>query len=215
LSNDKIITVIPEKKGKVGKSGKSKDVILVASYACVYSEKDEQLNSLDAQRKYYKKYIENQENWKLVDVYYDEGVSGLSTKKRDDFNKMVDNALNGKIKLILTKSISRFTRNTINTLPVTRKLNEHDIGVFFEKENINSLDPQGDFIITILSSVAEEESKSISANVKWGIRKRYSEGKFSIGYKRFLGYRKGKKFGMLIDEDLHFVLNQTYMSNMC
>ncbi len=198
---EKSITLIAKNDKDTKATGKRKKCTLVAAYARVSSDKDEQLNSLESQKKYYKTYIRKHEDWKLVDVYFDEGISGLSTKKRAGFNRMVEDALNGKINLILTKSISRFARNTVDTLTIVRKLKENNVGVFFEKENLDSMDQQGDFILTILSSVAEEESKSISANVKWGIRKRYAEGKFSIGYNGFLGYKKGKKFEMLIDEE--------------
>ena len=125
-------------------------------------------------------------------VYIDEGISATNTKKRDGFNRMVADALAGKIDLIITKSISRFARNTVDTLTTVRRLKEKGIEVFFEKENIRTLDGKGELLITIMSSLAQEESRSISENVTWGQRKRFADGKVSIPYGRFLGYRKGE-----------------------
>ncbi|MDD6526236.1 MAG: recombinase family protein, partial [Oscillospiraceae bacterium] len=125
-------------------------------------------------------------------VYSDEGISGTSTKHRDSFNRMIQDAMAGKIDLIITKSISRFARNTVDTLTTVRKLKEKGIEVFFEKENIYTLDSKGELLITIMSSIAQEESRSISENVTWGQRKRFADGKVSLPYKHFLGYRKGE-----------------------
>ncbi len=122
----------------------------------------------------------------------DEGISGTNTKKREGFNQMVADALDGKIDLILTKSISRFARNTVDTLTTVRKLKEKQVEVYFEKENIYTLDAKGEVMITIMSSLAQEESRSISENVTWGIRKSMADGKFSLAYKHFLGYEKGE-----------------------
>ena len=108
------------------------------------------------------------------------------------FNEMIEDALAGKIDLIVTKSISRFARNTIDTLTTVRQLKEKGIEVFFEKENIYTLDSKGELLITIMSSIAQEESRSISENVTWGQRKRFADGKVSLPYKNFLGYRRGK-----------------------
>jgi len=126
-----------------------------------------------------------------VEVYTDEGISATNTKKREGFNRMVADALAGKIDLIITKSISRFARNTVDTLTTVRKLKEKGIEVFFEKENIRTLDGKGELLITIMSSLAQEESRSISENVTWGQRKRFADGKVSLPYGRFLGYKKG------------------------
>ena len=172
----------------------------VCAYARVSTAQDEQLNSLETQREYYFKYINANPNWEFIDIYYDEGISGLNTRRREGFNRMVKDALDGKIDIILTKSISRFARNTIDTLTVTRMLKEKGIAIIFENENINSLDTKGEFVLTLMSSLAEEESKSISSNVKWGIRKKYAEGKFSMPYKVFIGYKKGPDGNMVIDK---------------
>jgi DNA invertase Pin-like site-specific DNA recombinase len=163
----------------------------VAAYARVSTDDEEQLNSYEAQVDHYTRHIKSNENWTFVEVYADEGISGVSTKRRDDFNRMVDDALNGKIDLIITKSVSRFARNTVDSLVTVRKLKEKGVEVYFEKENIYTLDSKGELLITIMSSLAQEESRSISENVTWGKRKSMQDGKVSLPYKQFLGYRKG------------------------
>ena len=120
---------------------------------------------------FYTQHIKSNPEWEFVDVYTDEGISGTNTRKREGFNRMVEDALNGKIDLILTKSISRFARNTVDTLTTIRKLKEKKVEVYFEKENIYTLDAKGEVMLTIMSSLAQEESRSISENVTWGKRK--------------------------------------------
>lgn len=163
----------------------------VAAYARVSTDYEEQLNSYAAQIKYYSGYIKSNPEWEFVEVYTDEGISATSTTKRDGFNRMIADALNGRIDLILTKSVSRFARNTVDTLTNVRKLKEKGVEVFFEKEQIYTMDSKGELLITIMSSLAQEESRSISENVTWGHRKRFAEGKIMLPYKAFLGYRKG------------------------
>lgn len=124
--------------------------------------------------------------------YLDEGISATNTKKRDGFKRMIRDALEGKIDLIITKSVSRFARNTVDTLTTVRQLKEKGVEVYFEKENIYTLDSKGELLITIMSSLAQEESRSISENVTWGQRKRFADGKVSMPYKHFLGYEKGE-----------------------
>lgn len=163
----------------------------VAAYARVSTEQDEQQSSYEAQVKYYTSYIQNNPHWEFVGVFADEGISGTNTKKRDGFNKMIALALNGGIDLILTKSISRFARNTVDTLQTVRDLKEKDVEVYFEKENIHTLDPKCEVMLTIMSSLAQEESRSISENVRWGKEKSMRDGKVYMPYGHFLGYRKG------------------------
>ena len=167
----------------------------VAGYARVSTDRDEQFTSYEAQVDYYTRFIQSRNDWEFVKVYTDEGISGLGTKNREGFNEMIKDALEGKIDLIVTKSVSRFARNTVDSLVTIRKLKEHGIEVYFEKENIYSLDGKGELLLTIMSSLAQEESRSISENVTWGQRKRFSDGKVSFPYKRFLGYEKGSKKG--------------------
>ncbi len=164
----------------------------VAAYARVSTAFDEQITSFEAQRDYYTKYIQSKPEWVFVKIYTDEGISATSTKKREGFNRMIKDALEGKIDLIITKSVSRFARNTVDTLTTVRQLKEKDVEVYFEKENIYTMDSKGELLITIMSSLAQEESRSISENVTWGQRKRFADGKVSLPYGQFLGYKKGK-----------------------
>lgn len=163
----------------------------VAGYARVSTDKDEQFSSYEAQIDYYTQYIKSHDDWEFVKVYTDEGISGLNTKKRDGFNEMIEDALAGKIDLIVTKSVSRFARNTVDSLTTIRKLKDSGCEVYFEKENIWTFDGKGELLLTIMSSLAQEESRSISENVTWGQRKRFADGKVSMPYKQFLGYEKG------------------------
>ena len=187
------VTVIPatliDNTGPAAKAVKTKRV---AAYARVSTDSDEQLTSYEAQVDHYTKYISSHVGWEFAGMYSDEGISGVMTKNRDGFNQMVEDALAGKIDLIITKSISRFARNTVDILTNVRLLKEHGIEVYFEKENIYSMDAKGEVLLTIMGSLAQEESRSISENVKWGQRKRFQDGKVTIPYKHFLGYKKGK-----------------------
>ena len=164
----------------------------VAAYARVSTDSDEQFTSYEAQIDYYTKLIQQREDWIYVSVYTDAGITGTNTKKREGFNQMVADALAGKIDLIVTKSVSRFARNTVDSLVTVRKLKDRGVEIFFEKENIWTLDSKGELLITIMSSLAQEESRSISENVTWGQRKRFADGKVSMPYKHFLGYEKGE-----------------------
>ncbi|MDD4803121.1 MAG: recombinase family protein [Syntrophomonas sp.] len=163
----------------------------VAAYARVSTSSEEQLVSFQAQRDYYTNYILAYPNWEFAGIYVDEGISGVSRKKREGFNRMVEDALDGCFDLIITKSISRFARNTVDSLSTIRLLKDKGVEVYFEKEQIFTFDSKGEFMITLLSSMAQEESRSISENVKWGCRKRMADGKYSLPYKQFLGYQKG------------------------
>ena len=163
----------------------------VAAYARVSTNSDEQATSYEAQVSYYTDHIKSNSDWKFVHVYTDKGITGCNTKKREGFNQMIEDALAGKIDLIITKSVSRFARNTVDSLSTIRKLKERGIEVYFEEQNIYTLDSKGELLLTIMSSLAQEESRSISENVTWGQRKRFADGKVSMPYKHFLGYRKG------------------------
>ena len=164
----------------------------VAAYARVSTEQDEQQSSYEAQVNYYNQYIRNNPAWEFVGIYADEGITGTNTKRRDGFNRMIADAKAGKIDLILTKSISRFARNTVDALQTIRELSALKVEVYFEKEGIRTLDKQCEVMLTIMSSLAQEESRSISENVRWGKQKSMQDGNVSFGYRHFLGYRKGK-----------------------
>ena len=164
----------------------------VAGYARVSTDSDEQFTSYEAQVDSYTNYIQSKPEWEFVNVYTDEGISGLNTKNRDGFNRMIANALEGNINLIVTKSVFRFERNTVDSLTTIRKLKEVGCECYFKKENIWTFDGKGELLLTIMSSLAQEESRSISENVTWGQRKRFAKGEFSLAYSHFLGYEKGE-----------------------
>lgn len=152
----------------------------VAGYARVSTDRDEQATSYEAQMAYYKSYIESRSDWEFVGMYSDEGISATNTKRRDGFNQMIEDALAGKINLIITKSVSRFARNTVDSLTTIRKLKEKGVEVYFEKENIWTLDAKGEVLLTIMSSLAQEESRNISENTTWGKRKQFADGKGTL-----------------------------------
>ena len=181
-----------------------------AGYARVSTDSDEQFTSYEAQINYYTRYIKSNQEWEFVSVYTDEGISGTNTKHRVGFNQMIADALSGKIDLIVTKSVSRFARNTVDSLTTIRKLKEHGVEVYFEKENIWTFDSKGELLITIMSSLAQEESRSLSENITWGQRKRFSDGKVSLPYKQFLGYRKGPDGFPEIVEDEAKIVRRIY-----
>lgn len=171
----------------------------VCAYARVSTNTLDQINSYNAQIDEYTKRIKNNPDWEFKGLYADEGLSGTSYKNRTEFNKMINDARKNLIDLILVKSVSRFSRNTVDALSIIRELRSLGVEVFFEKENMSSLDSKVDFHLTIFSSIAQEESRNISENVKWGIRKRYEEGKVKINTKRFLGYDKDDKGKLIIN----------------
>lgn len=205
------VTVIPSKVNPItltpiGQVVKRR----VAAYARVSTDSDEQYSSYEAQVTYYTNFIKGKPNWEFVKVYADEGISGTTTKRRDDFNEMIESALRGEIDLIITKSISRFARNTLDTITYVIKLKAAGVEVYFEKENLWSLDDKTEFLLTIMASIAQEESRSISQNVTLGKRWSMKEGKVSFAYKNFLGYEKvdGK---IVINEEQAKIVRLIYM----
>ncbi len=172
----------------------------VAAYCRVSTDQEEQLSSYEAQVNYYTTYIENHPDYECAGIYADEGISGTNTKKREQFNKMIEDCKAGKIDGIITKSISRFARNTLDCLNYVRLLKDLGIGVTFEKENIFTLDSKGEVLLSILSSLAQDESRSISENSTWGIRRRFEQGKLHINHTKFLGYDKDKGGNLVINE---------------
>lgn len=196
LNRSRTVTVIPPRvRALPGMPTLSVRPKRVAAYARVSTNSEEQLTSYEAQVKHYAEYIKSRalsDYWQFVEVYTDRGITGTSTAKREGFNRMIEDALAGKIDLIITKSVSRFARNTVDTLTAIRRLKEHGVEVYFEEQNIYTLDGKGELLLTIMSSIAQEESRNISENVTWGIRKRFADGKVSMPYKRFMGYRRGE-----------------------
>ena len=164
----------------------------VVAYCRVSTKQEEQLNSYETQKNYYTEKINAEPNWTLAGIFADKGITGTSIKKRDEFKKMIRLCRQGKVDMIITKSISRFARNTVDCLVYIRKLKEMGVDVFFEEQGIHSTQPGAEFYITIYGSIAQSESENISANVKWGKEQSAREGKVAFHYKNFLGFRKGE-----------------------
>lgn len=183
------VTIIPALPKELAQARMRK--LRVAAYCRVSTEEEEQQSSYEIQCSYYTEKILSHPEWELVDIFADEGITGTSTKKRDDFNRMIRMCRKGKIDLILTKSVPRFARNTLDTLNYTRMLKAMGIGVSFERENINTLEMDNEMLITFFAAFAQAESESTSKNVAWGKRKAIRQGKVSYHYKTFYGYRKG------------------------
>jgi DNA invertase Pin-like site-specific DNA recombinase len=205
--NVSIIPARPATFGNLAETAAAKR--RVAAYARVSTERGEQKDSYEAQVEHFTGFIKQNPDWEFVAVYSDE-VSGTSTKNRDGFNQMIADALDGKIDLIISKAVSRFARNTVDSLSTIRKLKERGIEVYFEKENIYTMDGKGELLITIMSSIAQEESRSISENVKQGVRWRFENGKVYLPYKRFLGYEKGSDGLPQIVESQAAIVRQIY-----
>lgn len=184
------VRIIPAKKQTEISRSKYQQ-LRVAAYCRVSTEQEEQQNSYQVQIAYYTDLINRKKEWSLVGIFADEGISGTQTKKRTEFNRMIRMCKNKKIDLVITKSISRFARNTVDCLEYVRQLKNLGIGVIFEKENINTLTMTSEFMIALYGSFAQAESESISKNVSWGKEKAYLEGKVQFQYQNLLGYRKG------------------------
>ena len=174
------------------------------------TDSEEQLTSYTAQVDYYTNYIKGRDDWEFVAVYTDEGITGTNTKHREGFNRMVADALDGKIDLIVTKSVSRFARNTVDSLTTVRQLKEKGVEIYFEKENIWTLDSKGELLITIMSSLAQEESRSISENCTWGQRKRFADGKVTVPFQRFLGYDRGTDGNLVVNQTEAVTVRRIY-----
>ena len=196
----KNMTVIPPKPQK-GNAAAKEEVkrLRVAAYCRVSTDNEEQASSYEAQIQHYEEFIKTNPEWEFVGVYADEGISATSTKNREQFNAMIEDCQVGKIDMIFTKSISRFARNTLDCLQYIRLLKEINIPVFFEKESINTMDAKGEVLITIMASLAQQESESLSKNTKMGIQYRFQQGKVMVNAKHFLGYDK--------DEEGHLIIN--------
>ncbi|MEM1484938.1 recombinase family protein [Oscillospiraceae bacterium PP1C4] len=175
----------------------------VAAYCRVSTDKDDQVNSLESQKKYFREYIERNPFWELTEVYVDEGITGTSTKKRRSFNKMIKDAENHSFNLILTKEISRFARNTLDSIFFTRKLKDLGIGVIFMNDNINTLEPDAELRLTIMSSIAQEESRKTSDRVKWGQKRRMEQG--VVFGRSMLGYHVKDGKLSIIEADAQIV----------
>ncbi len=209
------ITVIPAKR-MVGTQKASKQVqkTRVAAYCRVSTEFEEQESSYEMQVEHYTSYIKSNPEWELVEVYADDGISATNTAKREAFNRMIEDCRKGKIDMILTKSISRFSRNTVDCLKYTRELKSLNIAVFFEKENINTLDAKGEVLMTIMAALAQQESESLSANVRLGIQFRNQQGKVQVNHNRFLGYTKDESGKLVIVPEEAMIVRRIYAEYM-
>ncbi|MFR9132524.1 MAG: recombinase family protein, partial [[Ruminococcus] lactaris] len=205
------VTVIPARNRQVsGYRAAPQKKIRVAAYCRVSTDQEDQLHSFEAQVDYYTKHINDHENYEMAGIYADEGISGTNTKKREQFKRMIADCGKGKIDLVITKSISRFARNTQDCLMYSRKLKNLGIGIIFEKENINTLDSTGELLFTILSSLAQDESRNISENCKWGIRTKFKNGEMHLNTFKFLGYDKDENGKLIINREQAKTVRRIY-----
>lgn len=182
----------------------SEKKLKVAAYCRVSTAKGEQESSYKTQVAYFKEVIAYHPNWEMVEIYSDYGITGTSWEKRKDFSRMIEDCKEGKIDLVLVKSLSRFARNTLDSLRCIRMLKERNIGVWFDEERINTLEENGEMLITVLSAMAQEESRNISENVKWGLHNKYAKGGCHIS--RLLGYKRGKSGNLeIVPEEAEIV----------
>lgn len=206
------ITIIPARPQRTNQqqSEAEKPKLRVAAYCRVSTDSDEQATSYETQVTHYTEYITGNPEWSFAGVYADDGISGTNTKKREEFNRMITDCMDGKIDMVITKSISRFARNTLDCLKYIRQLKDRNIPVFFEKENINTLDAKGEVLLTIMASLAQQESMSLSQNVKLGLQFRYQRGEAQVNHSRFLGYTKDENGRLVIDPEQAEVVRRIY-----
>lgn len=205
------VTIIPARR-QVGNNVKQAEQpkLRVAAYCRVSTDSDEQETSYETQVSHYTEYIKSHSEWELAGIFADDGISGTNTKKRDEFNRMIDECMAGNIDMVITKSISRFARSTLDCLKYIRQLKEKNIAVWFEKESINTMDSKGEVLITIMASLAQQESQSLSQNVKLGLQYRYQQGKVQVNHNHFLGYTKDKDGHLIIDPEQAEVVKRIY-----
>ena len=196
---ERIVEVIPATWNPADESVREIRKLRVAAYCRVSTELEQQQSSYDIQIEYYTRHIMQNPNWIFAGVFADDGRSATNTFRRDDFNQLMDQCLKGKVDMVITKSISRFARNTVDCISWVRKLKEKNVAVYFEKENLNTLDDSTEMILTILSSQAQEESRAISTNVKWGYARKFEKGE-STGQRSY-GFRKAPTGEMCIVEE--------------
>ena len=187
-----------------------KQHLRVAPYCRVSTGNEEQLTSFTAQMEYYTQRIAETEGWTMARMYADKGISGTSAKRRPEFLKMIRDAEQGKIDLVITKSVSRFCRNTLDGLEYVRRLKRCGVGVYFEKDHTNTLTMDNEMILTFLMSQAQSESESMSTNIKWGFRKRFQDGVVYYHYGTLLGYRRGPDGGPEIDPEEAAVVRRIF-----
>lgn len=212
----KTVTVMEPKKSMIVDKEKYKQ-LRVAAYCRVSTDSDEQLTSYKTQKKVYTEMIAQKPEWCLAGIYADEGISGTRADKRDEFQKMIKACLGGKIDYIITKSVSRFARNTVECLEYVRMLKSRGIGVLFEEQNIDTLKSDSELYLVIYAGFAQSESESMSKNITWSFRKNFEEGKVTFIYGKILGYRKGDNGEPEIDEEESVIVEKIfdfYLSGM-
>ncbi len=182
----------------------------VAAYCRVSTLLEEQENSYETQVEHFKNKIDQNRNWKLAGIFADEGKSATGTAHRDNFNLMIQACMNGEIDMVLTKSVSRFARNTVDCLENIRKLKEKRIPIIFEKEGINTMEGGGELLITILSSQAQEESRNISENTRWGVIRRFENGIVQVNHNKFLGFTKDENGNLVIVPEEAKIIRRIY-----
>jgi DNA invertase Pin-like site-specific DNA recombinase len=207
----KNITVIPARK-RVGSTAAKEKIkkLRVAAYCRVSTETEEQNLSYEVQVAHYTEFIKKNTEWEFAGIFADDGISGTNTKKREEFNRMIEECMEGNIDLVITKSISRFARNTLDCLKYIRQLKEKNIAVYFEKENINTMDAKGEVLLTIMASLAQQESQSLSQNVKLGLQYRYQQGKVQVNHNRFMGYTKDEEGNLIIVPEEAEIIKRIY-----
>ena len=205
------ITVIPARK-RVGNTAaaEQRPKLKVAAYCRVSTDSEEQASSYEVQVAHYTQFIQKNPEWELAGIYADDGITGTNTKKREEFNRMIQDCMDGNIDMIITKSISRFARNTLDCLKYIRELKEKNIPVFFEKENINTMDSKGEVLLTIMASLAQQESQSLSQNIKLGLQYRFQNGEVRVNHSRFLGYTKDEEGNLIIEPAEAEVVKRIY-----
>ena len=205
------ITVIPARK-RVGNTAAvgQRPKLKVAAYCRVSTDSEEQASSYEVQVAHYTQFIQKNPEWELAGIYADDGITGTNTKKREEFNRMIQDCMAGNIDMVITKSISRFARNTLDCLKYIRELKEKNIPVFFEKENINTMDSKGEVLLTIMASLAQQESQSLSQNIKLGLQYRFQNGEVRVNHSRFLGYTKDEEGNLIIEPGEAEVVKRIY-----
>lgn len=211
MTSGRNVSVIPARARHNRAAGAgARPKLRVAAYCRVSTENEEQASSYEVQIAHYTAYINSNPEWDMAGIFADEGISGTNTKKRTDFNRMIDECMAGRIDMVITKSISRFARNTLDCLKYIRQLKDKNIAVFFEKENINTLDSKGEIMLTIMASLAQQESQSLSQNVKLGIQYRYQQGEIQINHSRFMGYTKDENKRLVIVPEEAEIIKRIY-----
>lgn len=206
----KVVHTIPATINIQEEIHNSQRQLRVAAYCRVSTKQEEQLNSYETQYKAYTDKINSEPGWTMAGIFADKGITGTSVKKREEFNKLIQKCKRGKVDMIITKSIARFARNTLDCLKYTRMLKDIGVDVFFEEQGIHSTQPGAEFYITIYGSIAQSESENISANVRWGKAQSAKEGNVPFHYKNFLGYRKGADGKPEIDPEQAMIVKRIY-----